>query len=50
MEGLEEGEVTEPVIAVNRLERQRCPVVEGAKPDGLNVFGGSCCAGPRNRP
>lgn len=45
MEGLEEGEVTEPVIAVNR---QCCPVVEGSKPDGLNVFGGSCCAGPRN--
>lgn len=49
MEGLEEGEVTEPVIAVNRLERQRCPVGEGTQPDGLNVSGGSCCAGPRNR-
>lgn len=44
MEGLEEGKVTEPVIALNRLERQCCPVVEGAKPDGLSVFGGSCCA------
>ena len=47
MEGLGEGEVTELVIAVNR---QCCPVVEGSKPDGLSVFGGSCSAGPRNLP